>query len=148
MCHVYDKLTKIWLSIDCRSMLCYYSCASQDLPRINNYIYFSFVWVSDLRQVSGFFVVLRFPPPSKRTATILLKYKVALNTITHHPFFCLSGILTFGYLPNINCIRATEMIHAIVIDTAGAFFPRHWFGSNNITVSSHRRHFRSYNQSQ
>jgi hypothetical protein len=31
-------------------------------------------FVSDLRQVGGFLRVLRFPPPIKLTATILLKY--------------------------------------------------------------------------
>ena len=31
-------------------------------------------FVSYLRQVGGFFCVLRFPPPIKLTATILLKY--------------------------------------------------------------------------
>ena len=36
-------------------------------------------FVSDLRQVSGFLRVLRFPPPIKLTAEILLQ--MALNTI-------------------------------------------------------------------
>jgi hypothetical protein len=36
--------------------------------------------VSDLRQVGGFLRVLRFPPPMKLTATMLLE--VALNSIT------------------------------------------------------------------
>ena len=31
-------------------------------------------FVSDLRQVAGFFPVLRFPPPIKLTAIISLKY--------------------------------------------------------------------------
>jgi hypothetical protein len=31
-------------------------------------------FVSDLRQVGGFLLVLRFPPPIKLTAKILLKY--------------------------------------------------------------------------
>ena len=31
-------------------------------------------FVSDLRQVSGFLRLLRFPPPIKLTATIYLKY--------------------------------------------------------------------------
>ena len=31
-------------------------------------------FVSDLRQVGGFLLVLRFPPPIKLAATILLKY--------------------------------------------------------------------------
>jgi hypothetical protein len=44
--------------------------------------------VSDLRQVGGFLRVLRFPPPIKLTATILLKYcwKWRLNTITLTPY--------------------------------------------------------------
>ena len=39
-------------------------------------------FVSDVRQVSGFLPVLRFPPPIKRTATLLLKYcwNVRFNT--------------------------------------------------------------------
>jgi hypothetical protein len=39
--------------------------------------------VSDFQQVSGFFRVLRFPPPIKLTTEILLK--VVLNTITLTP---------------------------------------------------------------
>ena len=40
-------------------------------------------FVSDLRQVSVFLWVLRFPPPKKRTATITeILLKVALNIIT------------------------------------------------------------------
>ena len=41
-------------------------------------------FVSDLRQVSGFLRLLRFPPPIKLTATIFITeivLKVALNTI-------------------------------------------------------------------
>ena len=43
-------------------------------------------FVSDLRQVDGFLWVLRFPPPIKLTATILLK--VALSTINQaNPYY-------------------------------------------------------------
>jgi hypothetical protein len=42
-------------------------------------------FVSDLWQVCGFPLVLRFPPPIKLTATILLK--VALNTINLYLYF-------------------------------------------------------------
>jgi len=50
-------------------------------------------FVSDLRQVSGFLWVLRFPPPIKLTASIQLKIKteilleVALNTINQTILF-------------------------------------------------------------
>ena len=42
-------------------------------------------FVSDLRQVDGFLRVLRFPPPTKLTAMLLITdilLKVTLNTIT------------------------------------------------------------------
>ena len=39
-------------------------------------------FVSDIPQVDDFLRVVRFPPPTKLTATIQLKLKVALNTIT------------------------------------------------------------------
>ena len=45
-------------------------------------------FVSDLRQVGGFFRVLRFPPQIKLTATIYVAeilLKVTLNTITLTP---------------------------------------------------------------
>jgi hypothetical protein len=40
-------------------------------------------FVGDLRQISGFLRGLRFPPPTKMTATILpeILLKVVLNTI-------------------------------------------------------------------
>jgi hypothetical protein len=38
-------------------------------------------FVSDLRQVGGFLLVLRFPPPIKLTATTLLKYLSQLADI-------------------------------------------------------------------
>jgi hypothetical protein len=40
--------------------------------------------VSDLRQVSGFLRVLRFPPPIKLTATIQLKINIVESGVRHH----------------------------------------------------------------
>ena len=43
-------------------------------------------FVSDLRQISGFLLVLRFPPPIKFSYNITeILLKVALNTINHKP---------------------------------------------------------------
>ena len=49
--------------------------------------YYVIKFVSDLRQVDGFLMVLRFPTSIKLTAMIKLLLKVALNTIkqTNHP---------------------------------------------------------------
>ena len=50
---------------------------------------------SDLRQVGGFFRVLRFPPPIKLTDMILLKrlLKVTLSTINpNHPRICFARL--------------------------------------------------------
>ena len=51
---------------------------------INGEVYliqqYAMKFVSDMRQISSFLWVLRFPPPIKLTAMILLK--VALNTKT------------------------------------------------------------------
>jgi hypothetical protein len=42
-------------------------------------------FVSDLRQVSGFLRVLRFPPPTDCHNITEILLKVALNTINHKP---------------------------------------------------------------
>jgi len=50
--------------------------------------YYVIKFVSDLRQVGGFFRIIRFPPPIKLTTTILLKYcwKWRKHHQTNHSF--------------------------------------------------------------
>jgi hypothetical protein len=68
-------------------------------------------FVSDLWHVDGFLWVLGFPPPTKLTVTILLKYcwKLALNTITltpnHNPPFIYQLLCSVIYTINFSSVK-------------------------------------------
>ena len=64
-------------------------------------------FVSDLRQVSGFPRVLRFPPPIKLTAMTIAEIllKVALNTIKQKLFFLSLFIKSFHLCEMTFCLR-------------------------------------------
>ena len=53
---------------------------------VNSIQFYVIKFVSDLRQVSNYLRVLRFPPQITLTATITeILFKVSLNIITHNP---------------------------------------------------------------
>ena len=68
-------------NIDITTNIVGFESRSGGVYSIQHYV---ITFLSDLRQISGFLWVLRFPPPIKLTATIQLKklLSVALNTTT------------------------------------------------------------------
>jgi phosphotransferase system IIA component len=71
-------------------------------------------FVSDLRQVSGFYRVLRFPPPIKLTVTTEILLKVALDTIK---LTVTTEILLKVALNTIKLTVTTEILLKVALDT-------------------------------